>query len=930
MHNSGADFGGARPLEAAAPLRLDALAAPVAVARGPVDLFASDADGARRHLLRLDDGEAAFPVAAAPGLQLILVGGLDAALRPLRESDDLTGLREGWIAALARAAFGPGTGWPDAAEMFDLEPGEALVVGPAARWLVVETGRLEAPGFARAPGDPPAPLAAGLAPSAAAPTRARWVDPPAFAAGQAGLAAFHAAALTALGQALGAHESAAADRLQARARANAGAMRGALEGLAATVGATPAPARAGARPPLVAAFAVVAEALGAPLTAEPPPWAAAAVAPLAHFAGLGCRQVILREGWRARDNGPLMGQWHEGGGPIALLPRGAGRYVAIDPQTGQTRAVDSTVATAISPSATMLYAPLPDAVNGVGSLLKLGLHGARGDGLRIVAAGLASGVLASVAPIAVGLMFQSAIPDGDRGGMAVIVAGLLAAALGAGMFDLVKAIALLRIETRLEARLQPALMQRLLSLAPRFFRDHNAGDLHDRLQGLSRARRLLAGATLTSALSLALTLPSLIVIAVYGGAIAGLALALVGLGVGVVAVSALGEWRPRREAARLQGRETGLLVQMLQGVAKLRVAASEPRLFAVWAGLFSARKRAAARASVWSDLRASFMAAYPTLALAAVFLSAFARTRAGGDLTLGGFAAINAAFAQLLAALAGASSALTSLVETLPLIERIRPILIAEPETRGLKSDPGPLTGDIELSHVSFRYAANAPDVIEDVCLKIGHGEFVALVGASGSGKSTLMRLLLGFETPTSGDIFYQDRPIASLDLTALRRRIGVVLQNGRTLSGNIFENMTNGAPYSLDDAWEAARMAGLEDEIKALPMGMHTQLTEGSPSLSGGQAQRLMIARALIGKPDVLMFDEATSALDNPSQAVVTASLERLGVTRLVIAHRLSTVERADRIVVLDKGRIVESGRFTELMAKGGALAALARRQQL
>jgi ABC-type bacteriocin/lantibiotic exporter with double-glycine peptidase domain len=318
------------------------------------------------------------------------------------------------------------------------------------------------------------------------------------------------------------------------------------------------------------------------------------------------------------------------------------------------------------------------------------------------------------------------------------------------------------------------------------------------------------------------------------------------------------------------------------------------------------------------------------IALAVLFVAAFVRTGPDGDLTLGGFAAINAAFAQLMAALGATSSALTSLVETTPLLERIRPILSAEPETRGLKTDTGPLVGDIEVSHVTFRYAPNAPDVIDGVSLAIKQGEFVALVGPSGSGKSTLMRLLLGFETPTSGDIFYQDHPVASLDLTALRRRIGVVLQNGRTLSGNIFENMTNGAPYSLDDAWEAARMAGLEDDIRALPMGMHTQLTEGSPALSGGQAQRLMIARALIGKPDVLMFDEATSALDNPSQAVVTASLERLGVTRLVIAHRLSTVERADRIVVLDRGRIVEEGGFNQLMARGGALAALARRQQL
>jgi ABC-type bacteriocin/lantibiotic exporter with double-glycine peptidase domain len=264
----------------------------------------------------------------------------------------------------------------------------------------------------------------------------------------------------------------------------------------------------------------------------------------------------------------------------------------------------------------------------------------------------------------------------------------------------------------------------------------------------------------------------------------------------------------------------------------------------------------------------------------------------------------------------------------LPLFERLRPIVTAAPEARLDKADPGPLTGAIELSGVSFRYGPDAPLVLDDVSLRVEPGEFVALVGPSGSGKSTLQRLLLGFETPESGDILYQGRSVASLDTSALRRRIGVVLQNARIMSGSIFENITAGLPYSLDEAWEAARMAGIAEEIEALPMGMHSLLMEGASTLSGGQLQRLIIARALIGKPQVLIFDEATSALDNASQAVVTASVSRLHATRIVIAHRLTTIRDADRIYVLDRGRIVESGSFQDLMAKGGAFAALASRQ--
>jgi ABC-type bacteriocin/lantibiotic exporter with double-glycine peptidase domain len=273
---------------------------------------------------------------------------------------------------------------------------------------------------------------------------------------------------------------------------------------------------------------------------------------------------------------------------------------------------------------------------------------------------------------------------------------------------------------------------------------------------------------------------------------------------------------------------------------------------------------------------------------------------------------------------------LAATLEIIPLFERLRPIVEAEPEAHGNRNEAPPLSGRVEVSHVSFRYTEGSPLVLDDVSLSIEPGSFIAVVGASASGKSTLLRLLLGFEAAERGDILYDGRSISTLDTASLRRQVGVVLQHARIITGSIFENITSGLPYNIDDAWAAARLAGFDAEIEAMPMGMHTLMLEGSATLSGGQRQRLILARALIGRPRLLLFDEATSALDNRSQSVVTESLARLRTTRIVIAHRLSTVERADCIFVLDRGRFVESGSFDELIARNGMFSRLARRQIL
>jgi len=291
--------------------------------------------------------------------------------------------------------------------------------------------------------------------------------------------------------------------------------------------------------------------------------------------------------------------------------------------------------------------------------------------------------------------------------------------------------------------------------------------------------------------------------------------------------------------------------------------------------------------------------------------------------------AFHAAFGLFLSGATSLSTTLIDVLEITTLWERARPIVEAAPEVHTGQGDPGRLTGTLALEHVTFRYREHGPLILDDVSLHAAPGEFIALVGPSGSGKSTLLRLLLGFETPEAGAVYYDGQELSRLDVRAVRRQVGSVLQQSTLMAGTIFEHIAGSALITHEDAWEAVRAAGLVEDIAALPMGLHTFVSEGGSNLSGEQRQRLLIARTLVGKPAIVLFDEATSALDNRTQAVVTASLERLQVTRVVIAHRLSTIQSADRIYVLAGGRVVQQGTFAELTRHAGLFAELMARQE-
>jgi NHLM bacteriocin system ABC transporter ATP-binding protein len=384
--------------------------------------------------------------------------------------------------------------------------------------------------------------------------------------------------------------------------------------------------------------------------------------------------------------------------------------------------------------------------------------------------------------------------------------------------------------------------------------------------------------------------------------------------------------RHQRELLRQQGRMSSLLFGLINGIAKLRIAGAEARAYARWAEGFAEQRRRTFAAQRAANAQTAFNAVYGVLASLAIF--AVAGFSSAASLPLGEFLAFNAAFGQFLASVLTMVGILSSVLVMVPTWERLSPILETVPEVDGSKAEPGELEGDIEFSHVSFRYQEDGPLILDDVSFRAKPGEFIALVGPSGAGKSTCLRLILGFEKPTSGSIYFDGQDLSSLAVQSVRRQIGVVLQTGRPMVGSLYSNIVGSANLGIDDAWEAVRLAGLEDDIKAMPMGMHTMISEGAETFSGGQKQRILIARAIVSRPRIVLFDEATSALDNRTQEVVSRSLERLKATRIVIAHRLSTIQNADRIYAMEGGRVVEEGTYQELIRNKGPFARLAERQ--
>jgi ABC-type bacteriocin/lantibiotic exporter with double-glycine peptidase domain len=371
-----------------------------------------------------------------------------------------------------------------------------------------------------------------------------------------------------------------------------------------------------------------------------------------------------------------------------------------------------------------------------------------------------------------------------------------------------------------------------------------------------------------------------------------------------------------------------MTLQLVQHVVTLRAFGAERRAYVEWVRVATETRRRMLRSRYAIVNYEAGLATFHGLALALVL--AFLATGGSGNLSVGGYLAFAAAFQGFLATSEAWGRAIMQIVSAQPVFERTALILETPPEVQPGAKPPGRLEGAVAFSGVAFGYGPDAPPVLTDVTLRVAAGSFAAIVGGSGSGKSTLLSLALGFSRPDRGAVLFDDQDLTGLDVAAVRRQIGVVRQGGRLLGGSLMENIRGMHDCTLDEAWQAAELAGIANDIRAMPMGMHTAVIEGSAGFSGGQVQRLLLARALTGQPRILILDEATSALDNVTQAEVVENISRLGITRIVVAHRLSTIRHADAIHFLHEGEIVESGTFDELMRAGGRFAEFARRQTL
>ena len=643
--------------------------------------------------------------------------------------------------------------------------------------------------------------------------------------------------------------------------------------------------------------------------------------------GIMRRSVRLDPGWYHDAAGAMLATRKDDGSVVALIPGGLNGYRFYDRKSGKTVRLNRRTQSLIEPEAIAFYKPFPLAKMSMGGLIKYIVQQITPSDVVLLALSmLAVTGIGMLTPWLNKQLFSDVLASGR--GQALLGAGifLICATVSALLFGSIKTLLTARIGTKLNLSVEAATMMRILSLPADFFKQYSAGELSSRAQYVNGLCSQIVSMTLSTGLTSLFSLVYIAQIFVYAPALVIPALLITILTLLVSVVQVFVQMRINRQRMELAGKESGMSYQLISGIQKIRLSGAEKRAFARWGRLYA--KQAAMQYDPPAFLK---VAPVITMAVSLVGTMVLYAAAVKSGVSVAEYYAFNSAYGMINGAFLALAGIAAGAALIKPVLEMAKPILETEPEVAEDKLVLTRLSGGIELNNVTFRYTEDMPPVLDDLSLKIRPGQYVAIVGRTGCGKSTLMRIMLGFETPQKGAVYYDGRDLKRIDLKSLRRRIGAVMQNGKLFTGDIFSNITIAAPWlTLDDAWEAAELAGIADDIRAMPMGMHTLLAEGQGGISGGQRQRLLIARAVAPKPKILMFDEATSALDNLTQKQVSEALDRMKCTRVVIAHRLSTIRQCDRIIVLDHGKIAEDGSYEELVAQNGVFARLVERQRL
>ena len=643
--------------------------------------------------------------------------------------------------------------------------------------------------------------------------------------------------------------------------------------------------------------------------------------------GLMRRNVVLTEGWYKDAYGPMLAFTREDGLPVALLPGTIMGYSYKDPKTGQRETVNAKTAGLFGADVICFYRPLPQKKLGIPDLL---LYMKRclslSDMVITVGAALAVTLTGLLLPKITQAITGPVLSSGRSDALIGIVICLVCVLLSTRLCESISTLLQSRLNAKISLGVEASMMMRLLSLPASFFRRYSPGELQSRSDSVNQLCSTLLNMVMNTGLSSLTSLLYVGQIFRFAPGLAGPSLTVILVTVGFSVLSTLTQIRINRKRMELAARESGMTFGLINGVQKIKLAGAEKRVFAKWLDLYAEGAETTYNPPAFIKINTVISTAISLLSTIVMYYLA---VKSG--LGQSSYFAFTAAYGMLMGAFMSLSGIALTAAQIQPILEMAEPFLKTEPETTQGKEIVSALSGGIELNHVSFRYSEDSPYILDDLSLKIRPGEYVAVVGRTGCGKSTLVRLLLGFETPEKGAIYYDGKDLGSLDLPSLRRKIGTVMQDAGVFQGDIYSNIVITAPeLTLDDAWEAASLAGIADDIRAMPMGMNTLISEGQGGISGGQRQRIMIARAVAPKPKLLIFDEATSALDNKTQKQVSEALDAMGCTRVVIAHRLSTIRHCDRILVLDGGRIIEDGSYEELIARGGYFAGLVERQRL
>lgn len=643
--------------------------------------------------------------------------------------------------------------------------------------------------------------------------------------------------------------------------------------------------------------------------------------------GVRARRVRLdvKDRWWIGDSGAMLSFREEDSRPVVLLPGLLGHYLEADPIGGRKGSITTEHAASRYTHAWLFYQPLGSASVEPRSLLKLAAQGQTADFVRLMTTGLLSGLIMLLPAVVLGFIADEVLPNKEISLLYSTTTALAVFALVGAMMHVLEGTALMRIEGRAASRIEAAFWDRLLRLPPGLLRNYTAGDLAMRGMTFQQLRDALQGVIANAALSIIFLSPALILIFFYDAMLGGVTATFGILSLVITVALGLRQIAPHRRALRAAQGLSGRLFQVINGIAKLRVEGAEGSAFAVWAQDYRAQKDAELELGAWEARLHAFSATLPFLAGAVLLLTT---TLLGRDtISVGDFLVVFTVFMVFQTAVTRLGASFSSIAAIAPALERVRPFL-AEPPELTVEGEPvETLGGDIVFDHVSFRYDPDGPLILDDVSILARPGEFVAIAGESGAGKSTLFRLALGLDQPSSGAVYYDRRDLKYLNIKQVRRQIGAVPQDIQLHPLDLWDNIVGGSEEAATgDAWRAARIAAIDQDIAAMPMGMLTPV--GTDVTSGGESQRIMIAHALIRNPRILLLDEATNWLDNDNQSKIMDNFARFTSTRIVIAHRLSTLRHADRIYVMQSGKVVQEGSYTELVETKGVFQDLVRRQ--